>query len=336
MPKYLRNIKGAVPSMRPQMVSELRTLLNSEPFRGRVPSLQEFLSETGLELGDVYRAGCWSGLKRAAGVAVAIAGPQEEALGDAIARLLHVEDPLRLDAYDQALSSCSAASLGEQTRRLIAGLAFTLKSNRVTPQSLEEFLSVLHAHPAIVEELRELRILLDELSTHVTYPLDQEIGWPHRVPVSVHARHTMNEVLTAFGRLDFGRPAWTQTGVVRDEATNSDLFFVTLEKSERDYSPSTLYRDYAVSPTLFHWESQSGTSQTSPTGQRYIQHRERFGNILLFVRQRREQDGRTEPYTFLGPVDYLSHKGERPIAFVWQLRRPMPAGFFRNAKVAAG
>jgi hypothetical protein len=111
---------------------------------------------------------------------------------------------------------------------------------------------------------------------------------------------------------------------------------VTLEKSEREYSPSTLYKDYAISPTLFHWESQSTTTQQSRTGQRYIHHRNRGGNILLFVRPRKKQDGRTMPYTFLGAADYVSHKGDRPISFVWKLRRPMPADFFRQAKVASG
>ncbi len=37
-------------------------------------------------------------------------------------------------------------------------------------------------------------------------------------------------------------------GVYRDEATNTDLFFITLEKSEREYSPSTLYMRSARSP----------------------------------------------------------------------------------------
>jgi hypothetical protein len=152
----------------------------------------------------------------------------------------------------------------------------------------------------------------------------------------VHARHSLREVLAAFGMLRVGGSIYEQTGVFRDERTNSDLFFVTLEKSERDYSPSILYKDYAISPELFHWESQSGTSQQSPTGQRYIRHQERGGQILMFVRQRRRQDGRATPYTFLGPADYVSHKGERPISFVWRLRRPMPAGMFREAKVAAG
>jgi len=109
---------------------------------------------------------------------------------------------------------------------------------------------------------------------------------------------------------------------------------VTLEKSEREYSPSTLYKDYAISPTLFHWESQSTTSQQSLTGQRYV-HQRHGGNILLFVRARKKQDGRTMPYTLLGPVDDVSHKGERPITFVWKLRRAMPADFFRRAKVAS-
>lgn len=332
----LKSIKGAVPSQRPAMVRELRTLLGSELFAGRAPSLPEFLSETGLEIGDIYKAGCWSGLMRAAGAAVPEPGPNEKVLGDAIKRLLHVDDPLRIAAYLQALSPAPAESFDEQTRRLLTGLAVTLKSSAVAPTSLQEFLAILHAQPAITAELRELLALLEDLSAHVTHPLDEELGWSHRVPLSVHARHTMNEVLTAFGRLDFDRPAWTQTGVVRDEVTNSDLFFVTLEKSERDYSPSTLYKDYAVSPALFHWESQSSTTQAAPTGQRYIRHRETGGHILLFVRQRRSEDGRTMPYTFLGPVDYVSHKGERPISFMWKLRRPMPAGFFRDAKVATG
>ena len=84
-------------------------------------------------------------------------------------------------------------------------------------------------------------------------------------------------------------------GSIGDEATNSDLFFVTLEKSERDYSPSTLYKHYAISLTLFHWESQSLTTQRSPTGQRYIKHRELGGQILLFVRARKKQESLGEP-----------------------------------------
>jgi superfamily II DNA or RNA helicase/HKD family nuclease len=334
----LENLKSAIPSRRTAMVRELRALADARPAEAdpRI-TLPTFLRETGLELEDVYRSGSWSGLQREAGLKVPAPGPHEALLSDRLAGILHVDDPLRLAAYQRLAQSASLDDLTDMGRLLITGFHFAAIPSRIAPASLLESVELLHAHPAIIQELRELFPLLDERAEHLTYPLElaQADGSPLAVPLSVHARHTVDDVLTAFGILDFGRSAWKQTGVIRDERTNSDLFFVTLQKSEREYSPSTLYKDYALSPTLFHWESQSTTTQQSATGQRYIHHRQRGGNILLFVRDRRKQDGRTMPYTFLGPVDYVSHKGERPISFVWKLRRPMPADFFRRAKVAS-
>jgi hypothetical protein len=114
------------------------------------------------------------------------------------------------------------------------------------------------------------------------------------------------------------------------------LFFVTLEKAEGHYSPTTMYRDYAISPDLFHWESQSTTSVQSPTGQRYLSHKRQGTHVFLFVRHRKHEAGRTAAYTCLGAADYESHEGSRPIAITWRLRKPMPDDFFREAKVAAG
>lgn len=334
----LENIRGAIPSRRPAMVRELRALADARPAEaGPCITLPEFLRETGLELEDVYRSGSWSGLQRDAGVTVPAPGPHEELIGDRLAGILHVDDPLRLAAYERLARSASLDDMTDAERRLVTGLHFAVIPSTIAPASLAESAALLHSHPAIVQELRDLVPVLDERADHLTYPLElvQADGSSLRVPLSVHARHTVHDALTAFGMLDFDRAVWTQTGVIRDERTNSDLFFVTLEKSEREYSPSTLYKDYAISPTLFHWQSQSTTTQGSRTGQRYIQHRQRGGHILLFVRERKKQGGRTVPYTFLGPADYVSHKGERPISFVWKLRRPMPADFFRRAKVAS-
>ena len=143
-------------------------------------------------------------------------------------------------------------------------------------------------------------------------------------------------MVAAFGRSTVERPYRLREGVMFDTATQSDVFFVTLEKSEARYSPTTMYKDYAISPVLFHWESQSITGEGSATGQRYIHHRARGTHVLLFARRSATEAGRTAAYTFLGPVDYVSHRGERPMGITWRLRRPMPADFFREAKVAAG
>ncbi len=338
----LENLRTALPAQRPAMIAELRAISQSDRFAGRAPRLSEFLEESGLDLSDVYKSGCWSDLQRRAGLPVPSPGLNEEDLGDAMKRLLHIDDPLRLDAYRQWLRGTDADA------RLITALVHTLWG-RAAPATLEEAARAMQGHPAIAAELPELFDLLEERADHLTVPLvlDEPKGSSPRVPdepegssprlppLSVHARHSLVEIFSAFGRITPGKFYQHREGVYRDEATNSDLFFVTLEKSERDYSPSTLYKDYAISPTLFHWESQSLTSQQSPTGQRYIKHRELGGQVLLFVRARKKQDGLTVPYTFLGPVDYVSHKGERPIAFVWKLRQPMPADFFRAAKVAS-
>ncbi|QVL54505.1 MAG: DUF3427 domain-containing protein [Cyanobium sp. M30B3] len=64
------------------------------------------------------------------------------------------------------------------------------------------------------------------------------------------------------------------------------LLFITLLKSEALVSPTTRYRDLALGPGLFHWESQSTTTAASPTGQHTIHHAARGSQLLLCVGER--------------------------------------------------
>src|SRR5690606_30528511 len=105
--------------------------------------------------------------------------------------------------------------------------------------------------------------------------------------------------------------------------------------SERDYSPTTMYRDYAISRELFHWESQWRQHTGQPAVQRYINHRRERTNVLLFVRESKRFELGTTPYTFLGPVEYVDHRGERPVAFTWRLPVPMPEELFEVARSVA-
>jgi Domain of unknown function (DUF3427) len=70
-----------------------------------------------------------------------------------------------------------------------------------------------------------------------------------------------------------------------------------------------MYRDYPISPTLFHWESQSTTSEDSPTRQRYLTG---TSQVLLFVREQQRDELGTAPYLFLGRGHYVTHQGSRP------------------------
>jgi hypothetical protein len=103
---------------------------------------------------------------------------------------------------------------------------------------------------------------------------------------------------------------------------------VTLNKAEEHYTPTTMYRDYVISRDRFHWESQSGTSQRSGAGPRYLSGSSR---VLLFVRHER-----TDPYLFLGRCDLERAEGDRPIAITWRLRTPVPEDWFQTARRIAG
>lgn len=111
-----------------------------------------------------------------------------------------------------------------------------------------------------------------------------------------------------------------------------DVFFVTLNKADKDYSPTTMYNDYSINESLFHWQSQSTTAADSPTGQRYIHHGERGSKVLLFVREFKTDrvTGSAGAYTFLGTASYVKHEGSRPMNITWHLDRPIPAKFLKK------
>ena len=116
----------------------------------------------------------------------------------------------------------------------------------------------------------------------------------------------------------------------------ADLFFVTLTKTEGHFSPTTMYADSAITPTLFQWESQNTTTDASPVGQRYMRHRESGSSVHLFVRDTRTAIGSVvvPPYLYAGPMNYQSHPGNRPMRVLWRLDHALPGDVFHAAKVA--
>jgi hypothetical protein len=143
----------------------------------------------------------------------------------------------------------------------------------------------------------------------------------------MHGRYSRAEIEAAVGVLTADAPWIHREGVLWHQPSATDLLFITLRTSEALFSPSTRYRDLALGPSLFHWESQSTTTAASATGQRYIHHEARGSRVLLFVREKRRQGTVTEPFVCLGFATYESHEGERPMAIRWRLERDIPAAW---------
>jgi len=160
---------------------------------------------------------------------------------------------------------------------------------------------------------------------HPEIPI-QPIDLPFACNLKLHANYGLAEIKAAVGLSSFGRSGPTGTGVLHDKHHKAYLHLITFNKDEREFSPTTRYRDYPVSETKLHWESQSATTQTSKTGQNYLNFTERGYSILFFARVEKKVDGETAPFVYLGPAKQLhSAEGNRPISMVWELEFPMPA-----------
>ena len=130
--------------------------------------------------------------------------------------------------------------------------------------------------------------------------------------------------------LDYMTPSNIREGVKYLPEKKIDIFFVTLNKSDRDYSPTTMYNDYSINEWLFHWQSQSTTGEESLTGKRYINHRNMGVKTLIFVREFKSDQAGTTPYTFLGLASYLKHEGSKPMNVTYRLDRAIPAKYLKK------
>jgi hypothetical protein len=316
----LASIRNAIPSTWRDRCAELRAL-------GDV-SLGSYLEQSGLDLEDIYAGGhSWSEMRREAGLESARSGPDETALLRAVGRLLHVDDDERLEGYARLLRGedpPSVEALSPRDGRLLRMLVASLTGMRAS-SIYSDAVAQVWAHPQVRAELLEVFELLGDRVAFLESPL----GLPG-VPIALHSRYTRTEILAAFGVGGGAKPPTWQTGVWWEPESKTDIFAFTLDKSVGGFSPTTRYRDYAISPELIHWESQSATAADSATGERYIRQREAGTNVVLFARLRTTD----RAFWCLGPASYVSHEGDRPIAFVWKLHRRLPAELYTSFAAA--
>ena len=327
----LASLKNAIPSSRKALVTELRTLKE----RGADVSLKAFLAHTGLELEDIYKGSgdnSWSALCEGAGMATLPQGPNEGTLRAAIGRMLHVDDYERIDQFINWVSATQPPQISllverkqRLLRMLVAPLLNELKDKHMT---LAQAVTLLWQHPQVLKELEELLPLLRRRVSHKHQAYD--LNGP--VPLQIHARYTRIELLAAFGEGDRAlTPTWRE-GVKWSKVNQSDVLAFTLSKTPGRFSPTTMYRDYAINQTLIHWESQSGTTVKSPTGQRYVNHEQQNTDIALFARE--TSDDRA--FWCLGKASYVSHEGEQPMAIKWRLEHRLPGDLYSAFVAAVG
>ena len=200
--------------------------------------------------------------------------------------------------------------------------------------SLEKGLKQMGKNRVFVAEMKEyLEIKIDKIGFE-EIPFIDLLGFP----LQIHARYTRDQILVALGLSTIDKKSSNREGVAENKDLKIEVLFVNLKKSEEDFSPSTMYDDYAINDTLFHWQSQNQTSPGSPKGLSYIHQQKNKKTILLFVRESKENaDGFTQGYVFIGPAKYVEHEGSKPMSIKWKLKEPIPHYLWKeSAKLSVG
>jgi hypothetical protein len=292
--------------------------------------LSAFLERTGRDVADVYRgASTWTSILRRANLLPTPEAPTpgESELLKRMHCFLHVDDTERATLYRQ-FASDNAPSYDDLTdfeKTIARMLFFTLWDKAGGFPSYTDGLASLRGQHQVRSELAQLlTYLTDSRRARAPQPLT---GAHAHIPMSIHHAYNRSEILAAMGvaRLGGQLPGFFAQGVLWDAANKTDALLITLNKTERDFSPTVRYKDYPLSRTRFHWESQNSTAPNSPTGQRYQKHAQQGSHVLLFMRESKDtQSGKAMPWILLGPATYERHTGSKPMAITWRLQHPLP------------
>ena len=294
-------------------------------------TLANFLDYYHLDPRAIYKFSSFSRICARADAIADFNEPLEDILTKALGRLAVVDSRrwirFLLDLLPR-LDDVDFAALSELEQRMLQMFYVTVWGKAAESWASDEVLDNLYTlsdSPVLLSELLDLLRHRYEQIDFIDEPVD--LGFD--CPLDLHCTYTRDQLLVA---LDFLKPATVREGVKWLPEKQLDVFFVTLNKADKDYSPTTMYNDYSINESLFHWQSQSTTAADSPTGQRYIQHRERGSKVLLFVREFKADriTGGAAAYTFLGTANYETHDGSRPMNITWRLDRPIPAKFLKK------
>lgn len=315
--QVLQNLKNFLKFNKGYFVNDIKSMGEK--------SLSEYLEDSDVDISDLYRNGrSFTLLKRS----VFEPDRSEEAIdteiAKAIGRALHIDDEERIAAYLRLISDVSDTP-DDPYSMMFGYLLFNSSINKENYKSKMDDAR----KSEVFAEFGEVLKILDKRRSRLTAGKGLD-----GVPLEIHGTYTRAEILAGFGVSFTGADV---SGVRYVDEKKADLAFVTLNKSELHFSPTTMYADTAISGHVFQWESQSATADSSKVGQRYIHHKANGSSFHLFVRDYRNdpESGVTMPYLYLGPATYMEHTGSKPMRIRWYLDKEIPADILAKSKVIA-
>lgn len=343
----LQSIKNNLNVSTQKLPAEIRNAALAARVDAQDYQLTDYLKDSHRDIADIYsrkdfrkRPISWKRLLHVAATGSDLAADAYEDVRRRLRAFAHVSDPERIEIYLKILSTphyrYEAMTAREKFYAHMLMYSFWPSGKRDEKKiaSIDYALQVLRSTPDLVDELRQIFVAVSDRTKKLYQQPAGEMGlWS---PLKVGAVYTREELLAGIGvgyEFQGQAPGGVREGVKYCEYTNTEALLVTLVKSEADYSPNTLYRDFALTPTLFHWESQSSAGPHTKAGMRYL---EGESNIALFIREHKKDAlGEGAAYTFAGPAHLVEAKGARPMQITWELDHSLPPDLYMSARAVA-
>lgn len=331
----LANIKKAM-SLN---VNQLITKIINFKHQTTLPlTLNNFMKLNTISLESIYKKDSWSRLCQRAGVIDDFDSVNEKQIYSAIKNKWFSTNSISYFEFILGLAKkdfkIDIKDFSENELSMLLMLHYDVWQNAAGFNSLEESINQIGKNKILVNEIIEvLEILIDRI-----YFKEIDIQLPYDQPLKVHARYTRDQILAAFKLSTFEKKSSSREGVAENSNLNTEVLFINLIKSEEDFSPTTMYDDYAISETLFHWQSQNSTRPDLGKGLTYINHQKINKKILMFVREKaKDENGNTMGYVFIGEAKFKENEGEKPMNIKWELHEPIPNYLWKeSAKMSVG
>lgn len=315
----LDNIQSAI-------YNKVRIIREINSYGECTPTISQFLDNNGQDIRVLYQgSNCWTSLKRAAGKISYQDDEITKRLEKGVFNLIHHNTAKFLHFIDNFVSG-SDDYLKKENEIYALMLYYALFSEKLDKSgfnSVYDALSLLQTGKYIYfnQEIKEIVSYLLEHLQIKTIPLSDLFC----SQMEVYGCYTREEIFTLVGRQTaVKKMQGTATGAFHLPEHNASLLFVTLNKSDKDFSPSTQYNDYVINENLFHWQSWNFDSHQNEGGRRYINQEETQRKIILFVRENKKDGyGNTCPFHCFGLVNYVSSHGDFPMNVTWKLKEPV-------------
>lgn len=332
----LMNIRKATSLNKRDLIRRLENYINQT----ELPlTLENFLFINNISFERLYLRHTWTSLREEAGIIKNVDRTNEKNYRAMLSKkwaatnsLSYFRFLLDLAEKDFVLDELSVSKIDTLYLTMLHYDFWQDASNEI---SLFESIAVIGSNKNYVDEIKvylKMRInLIDFEELDCT-----ELGYEQ--PLKLHARYTRDQILVAFGLSTLTKKNPNREGSAENKELNTELLFINLQKSEEDFSPTTMYEDYAINETLFHWQSQNEAGPHTTKGIGYINQRERNKKILLFVRESpKDILGNTAGYVFVGLGNFVKHQGSKPMSITWKLEEPIPEYLWTaSAKMAVG